>query len=102
MQWYEMRIYFRILSVNPLVVLLYPHQDEAMMKMVGSHRSPRGLFDPYYVPNKLIHRDRELDTINGVYRDSFEDQYGVNCLVHGISGVGMTVFSRYLSEMRCD
>ncbi|UCE11582.1 MAG: orc1/cdc6 family replication initiation protein [Candidatus Thorarchaeota archaeon] len=63
--------------------------------MVRPSRSPRGLFDPYYVPSKLLHRDRELDTINGVYRDSYEDNYGINCLVHGISGVGRTVFSRY-------
>ncbi|MHA2041473.1 MAG: hypothetical protein ACW975_06365 [Candidatus Thorarchaeota archaeon] len=53
--------------------------------MVRQNRSPKGLFDPYYVPEKLLHRDRELDAIN----------YGVNCLVHGITGVGMTVFSRY-------
>ncbi len=33
--------------------------------------------------------------IDSVYRDSYEDDYGINCLVHGITGVGMTVFSRY-------
>lgn len=65
------------------------------MRMVRPHRSPRGLFDPYYVPEKLLHRDRELETMNGAHHDSFEDEYGINCLVHGISGVGMTVFSRY-------
>ncbi len=63
--------------------------------MVRPHRSPKGLFDPYYVPEKLLHRNRELDSIAGVYSDSYEEDYGVNCLVHGISGVGMTVFSRY-------
>ncbi len=63
--------------------------------MVRPHRSPKGLFDPYYVPKRLLHRDRELDTMNGMYRDSVEEEYGVNCLVHGITGVGMTVFSRY-------
>ncbi|TFG32686.1 AAA family ATPase [Candidatus Thorarchaeota archaeon] len=63
--------------------------------MVRPHRSPRGLFDPYYVPEKLLYRDRELETVRGVYNDSFEDGFGVNCLVHGITGVGMTVFSRY-------
>ncbi|MGY5862982.1 MAG: hypothetical protein RTV41_00115 [Candidatus Thorarchaeota archaeon] len=65
------------------------------MRMVRPHRSPKGLFDPYYVPKRLLHRDRELDGINGMYRDSYEEEYGVNCLVHGITGVGMTVFSRY-------
>ncbi len=65
------------------------------MIMVRSHRSPRGLFDPYYVPERLLHRDRELAMIDGVYSDSYEDEYGVNCLVHGITGVGRTVFSRY-------
>ena len=63
--------------------------------MVREHGSPKGLFDPYYVPHKILHRDRELDTVNGMYRDSVEEEYGVNCLVHGIAGVGMTVFSRY-------
>ena len=57
--------------------------------------SPKGLFDPYYVPNKLLHRERELDTIGGIYADSYSDDYGINCLVHGISGVGNTAFSRY-------
>ncbi len=66
-----------------------------MMKMVRSNRSPRGLFDPYYVPEILLHRDRELAMIDGVYSDSYEDEYGINCLVHGITGVGRTVFSRY-------
>jgi len=58
-------------------------------------KSPKGLFDDYYVPERLLHRDRELDTISGVYKDSFEDEYGINCLCHGITGVGRTVFSRY-------
>jgi cell division control protein 6 len=63
--------------------------------MVRPQKSPKGLFDPYYVPEQLLHRDRELDTIDGIYSDSYEEDYGVNCLVHGITGVGMTVFSRY-------
>jgi len=66
-----------------------------MISMQLQQRSPRGLFDPYYVPDVLLYRDRELDSITGVYKDSFESEYGVNCLVHGIGGVGMTVFSRY-------
>lgn len=53
------------------------------------------MFDPYFVPEKILHRDRELGMIDGIYRDSYQDDYGVNCLVHGITGVGMTVFSRY-------
>jgi Cdc6-like AAA superfamily ATPase len=75
---------------------LYSHQpDQTAMRMVRTTRSPKGLFDPYYVPEKLLYRERELDVVNDAYRDSFEEEYGVNCLVHGISGVGMTVFSRY-------
>jgi Cdc6-like AAA superfamily ATPase len=79
----------------PLRGFIYPHPDESMIGMVRQNRSPKGLFDPYYVPEKLLHRDRELDSIKGIYRDSYEEDYGVNCLVHGITGVGMTVFSRY-------
>ncbi|MFW9848555.1 MAG: hypothetical protein ACFFF4_05410, partial [Candidatus Thorarchaeota archaeon] len=63
------------------------------MKRVDT--SPKGLFDPYHVPKKLLHRDRELDIIGGIYADSYADDFGINCLVHGITGVGMTVFSRY-------
>jgi Cdc6-like AAA superfamily ATPase len=58
-------------------------------------KSPKGLFDDYYVPERLLHRDRELDLVSGIYKDSFEDEYGINCLCHGITGVGRTVFSRY-------
>ncbi len=65
------------------------------MNMSRPQRSPKGLFDPYYVPETLLYRDRELDAITGVYKDAYEEEYGVNCLVHGITGVGMTVFSRY-------
>jgi len=64
------------------------------VQMVAFPR-PRGLFDPYYVPERLLFRDNELDIIGKAYRDSYEDEYGVNCLVHGIAGVGRTVFSRY-------
>ncbi|MCK4483954.1 MAG: orc1/cdc6 family replication initiation protein, partial [Candidatus Thorarchaeota archaeon] len=66
------------------------------MRMVRPQRtSPKGLFDPYYVPDRLLHREREMRMIDSVYRDSYDDDYGINCLVHGITGVGMTVFSRY-------
>jgi len=66
------------------------------MRMVRHQRiSPKGLFDPYYIPDRLLHREREMRMIDSVYRDSYEDDYGINCLVHGITGVGMTVFSRY-------
>ncbi len=66
------------------------------MRMVRPQRiSPKGLFDPYYIPERLLHREREMRMIDSVYRDSYEDDYGINCLVHGITGVGMTVFSRY-------
>ena len=57
--------------------------------------SPKGLFDPMYVPNTLLHRDRELNMIKDVYTDSYDDDYGINVCVHGVQGVGMTVFSRY-------
>ncbi len=63
--------------------------------MVRSYKTPRGLFDPHYVPEKLLHREQELETLGGIYHDSYEDNYGINCLVHGIAGVGRTVFSRY-------
>jgi Cdc6-like AAA superfamily ATPase len=65
------------------------------MRMKRVDASPKGLFDPYYVPKNLLHRDRELETIGGIYADSYMEDYGINCLVHGITGVGMTVFSRY-------
>ncbi len=77
------------------MVLISTHHDQVMMCMRKVDTSPKGLFDPYYVPKQLLYRDRELETIGGIYGDSYEDDYGVNCLIHGITGVGMTVFSRY-------
>ncbi len=77
-------------------MLLRVLRNQTLMRMVRPQRiSPKGLFDPYYIPNRLLHREREMRIIDSVYRDSYEDDYGINCLVHGITGVGMTVFSRY-------
>lgn len=76
-------------------VFIYTARHMSMIAMKRVDTSPKGLFDPYYVPEKLLYRDRELETIGDIYADSYTDEYGVNCLVHGITGVGMTVFSRY-------
>ncbi|MDF1539376.1 MAG: hypothetical protein P1Q69_10795 [Candidatus Thorarchaeota archaeon] len=70
-------------------------KNKLLSTMRRADISPKGLFDPYYVPSTLLHRERELDTIGGIYADSYSDDYGINCLVHGISGVGNTAFSRY-------
>ncbi len=57
--------------------------------------NPKGLFDPYYVPTRLLYRDQELGFLEQTYYEGFEDQYGITVLVKGMSGIGRTVLSRY-------
>ncbi|MHA1649166.1 MAG: hypothetical protein ACTSYB_03145 [Candidatus Helarchaeota archaeon] len=58
---------------------------------------PRALFDPHYIPPKLLHRNKELKLITNLFRSSLEpdDQYLLNAFIHGIRGVGKTVFTNY-------
>jgi hypothetical protein len=58
---------------------------------------PRALFDPNYIPPKLLHRTREIKSLWNLFRSSLnpDDYFNLNAYIYGIHGVGKTVFARY-------
>lgn len=58
---------------------------------------PRALFDPNYIPPKLLHRTKEIKNLWNLFRSSLnpDDYFNFNAYIYGIHGVGKTVFTRY-------
>lgn len=52
---------------------------------------PKALFDPYYIPPKLLHRKKEQDYLHNILNDSIEDHFSLNVLYQGINGIGKKV-----------
>ncbi|MBN1800746.1 MAG: orc1/cdc6 family replication initiation protein [Candidatus Lokiarchaeota archaeon] len=57
------------------------------MQYVG----PRAIFDPNFVPPKLLYRKKEEVSIYSMLRDSLSDNYNMNMLFQGIDGIGKKV-----------
>lgn len=62
---------------------------------------PRALFDPEYIPPKLLHRDKELRNLLTIFNSSLDpnDQYNINAYIHGIRGIGKSVFTKYFIQL---
>jgi hypothetical protein len=62
---------------------------------------PRALYDPNYVPPRLLHRDKELNNLFNIFYSSLDpyDQFNVNAYIYGIPGVGKTVFAKYFMDL---
>ncbi|MFX1564344.1 MAG: hypothetical protein ACFFDP_13655, partial [Promethearchaeota archaeon] len=57
----------------------------------------KALFDPEYLPTKLLHRDKELNTLASFISPNDESS-PVNLMVHGSFGVGRTTLLRFLGH----
>ncbi len=62
---------------------------------------PRALYDPDYVPPKLLHRTKELSNLLNIFNSSldFDDQFNINAYIYGIRGIGKSVFSKYFINL---
>ncbi|HUX99721.1 MAG TPA: hypothetical protein VMV49_09225 [Candidatus Deferrimicrobium sp.] len=62
---------------------------------------PRALYDPNYVPPKLLHRTKELKSLLNIFQSSLNpgDLFDINVYIHGIRGIGKTVFAKYFIEL---
>ena len=62
---------------------------------------PRALYDPNYVPPKILHRNNELKSLMNIFHSSLnpEDNFNVNAYIYGIRGIGKTVFTKYFIEL---
>lgn len=54
----------------------------------------KALFDPEYLPTKLLHRDRELNTLTNLI-SSNDASSPVNLMIHGSFGIGRTTLLRF-------
>lgn len=56
-------------------------------KFVG----PRALYDKFYVPDRLVDRKKEEDSLYGLLNDAIIDQFSTQVSLFGLKGVGKTV-----------
>ena len=65
---------------------------------------PKSLFDPNFVPSKIIPRKKQARMLHGIVIDALEDEYNVNLNLYGLKGAGknlqMNHFFRWLKDNR--
>lgn len=57
----------------------------------NNYIGPRALFDPNYIPPKLLHRKKEENSLFSLITDSLSDNFSLNVLYQGIEGIGKKV-----------
>jgi Cdc6-like AAA superfamily ATPase len=49
---------------------------------------PKALFDPNYIPPKLLYRKKEQKSLFSILNDAISDKFSLNILYQGINGIG--------------
>ncbi|MFX1294772.1 MAG: AAA family ATPase [Promethearchaeota archaeon] len=72
-----------------------------MLKSQSQFGYPRALYDPNYIPPKLLHRNKEITSLFNIFHSSLnpDDQFNINTYIYGIHGVGKTVFTKYFLKL---
>ncbi len=52
---------------------------------------PKALFDPNYIPPRLLYRKKEENSLLSILNDSISDEFCLNVLYHGMNGIGKKV-----------
>lgn len=52
---------------------------------------PKAIFDPNYIPPKLLFRKKEENSLYSILKDSLTDNFPLNILYQGIQGIGKKV-----------
>lgn len=52
---------------------------------------PKALFDPNYIPPRLLYRKNEEHSLFSILNDSISDEFCLTILYHGINGIGKKV-----------
>ncbi|MFW9782004.1 MAG: hypothetical protein ACFFFB_06945 [Candidatus Heimdallarchaeota archaeon] len=60
-------------------------------KLVNNFVGPRAIYDPNYVPPKILHRKKEESNLYSILKDSFSDNFCLNVLYQGVQGIGKKV-----------
>ncbi|TXT59352.1 MAG: Cell division control protein 6 [Promethearchaeota archaeon] len=56
-----------------------------------NHIGPKALFDPYFIPPKILFRKNEQNSLLSILKDSLEDRFSLNILFQGNQGIGKKV-----------
>ncbi len=69
-------------------------------KNFSGYVGPKALFDPYYIPPYLLHRKKEEKSLYSILNDSISDNYCLNILYQGISGIGKkAIVNKVLNDL---
>jgi Cdc6-like AAA superfamily ATPase len=69
-------------------------------KDIQEYVGPAALFDPLYIPPKILFRTKEQNSLLSILNDSFSDQYSINILYQGIEGIGKkTIVNKVLKDL---
>jgi Cdc6-like AAA superfamily ATPase len=69
-------------------------------KFQNLYVGPRAIFDPNYIPPQLLFRKRELKSLNSILTDSLYDEFSLNILYQGITGIGKkSIVNKVLEDL---
>ncbi|MFX1443057.1 MAG: hypothetical protein ACFFHV_06555, partial [Promethearchaeota archaeon] len=63
----------------------------SISKNNNEYVGPKAIFDPNYIPPKLLFRKKEENSLYSILNDSITDQFPLNILYQGIEGIGKKV-----------
>ncbi|MHA1777676.1 MAG: hypothetical protein DRO88_04875 [Promethearchaeia archaeon] len=49
---------------------------------------PRAIFNPHYIPPKILVQRKKAELVYGILKDALEDEYSSNLTVYGLQGAG--------------
>jgi len=64
---------------------------------------PKAIFDPNFIPPKLLFRKKEENSLYSILNDSITDEFPLNILYQGIQGIGKKVIiNKVLKDLIID
>lgn len=58
-----------------------------------SYIGPRALFDPNFIPSKVIPREKSQHLVQGILTDAIQGHYATNITLYGLKGVGKNLMA---------
>ncbi|MCK4780025.1 MAG: hypothetical protein KAT57_07555, partial [Candidatus Lokiarchaeota archaeon] len=60
----------------------------AKSNLNNNYIGTKALFDPNFIPPRLLYRKKEEDSLFSILNDSISDEFCLNILYQGINGIG--------------
>jgi len=72
-------------------------------KINNPYVGPKAIFDPNFIPPKLLFRKKEENSLYSILNDSITDEFPLNILYQGIQGIGKKVIiNKVLKDLIID